>query len=373
MIAVTIIEEVKKMSRLGFSIYPEHNTAIDDKNYIDRMVELGAVRVFTCLLSVEGDKEAILEHYKDVIGYARNKGLDVIIDVAPVVFENFGVSVGDLSFFHELGVTGIRLDEGFSSSDNARLTTNPYGLTIELNASTNDNKLSGIMAFHARAENLLTCHNFYPQKYTGLGQSFFDLTTKQMKDYNMRVAAFVGSNNPEAMGPWPLKEGLVTLEDHRGLPIDAQIRQLVAHPEVDDIIISNVYPTEEELKSIEGINFNVMQFKLELSENITEIEKEILFNHEHYVRGDMSEYMVRSTMSRITYANADVPPHDTRDLEPGDIVIPNELYGRYKGEVHIVTKAMKNDGNKNVVGRIVDTDMFNMRYLDSWRLFEFVV
>ena len=58
------------------------------------------------------------------------------------------------------------------------------------------------------------------------------------------MAAFVGSNNPNAMGPWPLSEGLVTLEDHRGLPIDAQIRQMVAHPYVDDIIISNAYPTK---------------------------------------------------------------------------------------------------------------------------------
>ena len=139
-----------------------------------------------------------------------------------------------------------------------------------------------------------------------------------------------------------------------------------------DIIISNVYPTEEELQAIETINFNILQFKVELSDQITDIEREILFNHEHYVRGDMSEYMVRSTMSRLTYANESVVPSDTRDLLPGDIVIPNDLYGRYKGEVHIVTKAMKNDGNKNVVGRIVDSDIFNMRYLDSWKYFGFV-
>ena len=360
------------MSKLGFSIYPEHNTAVNDKRYIDRMVNMGAVRVFTCLLSVDGDAEKVLEHYKDVIGYARDKGLEVIIDVAPEIFKKFNVAVGDLKFFNDLGVSGIRLDEGFSAHENAHLTMNPYGLSIELNASQNDNKLDGIMAYRPKVDMLMTCHNFYPQKYTGLGQDFFDLTSQQMKDHNMRVAAFVGSNNPSALGPWPIKEGLVTLEDHRGLPIDAQIRQLVGHPNVDDIIISNVYPTEEELQAIETINFNILQFKVELSDQITDIEREILFNHEHYVRGDMSEYMVRSTMSRLTYVNESVVPSDTRDLLPGDIVIPNDLYGRYKGEVHIVTKAMKNDGNKNVVGRIADSDIFNMRYLDSWKYFGFV-
>ena len=35
------------MSRLGFSIYPEHNPAEKDKAYIDKMVALGAKRVCT--------------------------------------------------------------------------------------------------------------------------------------------------------------------------------------------------------------------------------------------------------------------------------------------------------------------------------------
>lgn len=360
------------MSRLGFSIYPEHNSAKDDKRYIDRMVDLGAVRIFTCLLSAEGDTQAIFNHYKDVIGYARTKGLEVIVDIAPSIFDKFGVERGDLKLFYEMGATGIRLDEGFSAAENARLTMNPYGLSIELNASTNDNIVGSIMAFKPNVERLLTCHNFYPQKYTALGQTFFDETSKEMKQYNMRVAAFVGSNNPNAMGPWPLSEGLVTLEDHRGLPIDAQIRQMVAHPYVDDIIISNAYPTEEELKSIEKINFNHLQFKLELNENLSEIEREIIFEHEHFVRGDMSEYMVRSTIPRLTYADASIPAHDTDDLNVGDIVVLNNHYGRYKGELHIVTKAMKNDGNKNVVGRIVDSDLFNLRYIDSWKVFSFI-
>ncbi len=360
------------MSRLGFSIYPEHKSAVDDKKYIDRMASMGAVRIFTCLLSVEGDKEAVLAHYKDVIGHARDKGLDVIVDIAPSIFETFGVKKGDLKLFHDMGATGIRLDEGFSAAENARLTANDYGLSIELNASTNDNVVGSIMAFKPNRERLLTCHNFYPQRYTGLGQDFFDMTSKEMKKHNMRVAAFVGSNDPSAMGPWPQSEGLVTLEDHRDLPIDAQIRQLVAHPNVDDIIISNVYPSEEELKSIEKINFNILQFKVDLNDNVTDIEREIIFNHEHFVRGDMSEYMVRSTIPRLTYSEAEIKPHDTRDLLPGDLVIVNENYGRYKGELHIVTKAMPNDGNKNIVGRIADTDIFNMRYIESWRVFGFV-
>ena len=361
------------MSRLGFSIYPEHNPAEKDKAYIDKMVALGAKRVFTCLLSAEGDKDEILNHYKDVIGHARGYNLEVIVDVAPSIFEKFGLKPGDLRLFHEMGATGIRLDEGFSAAENARLTSNPYGLSIELNASSNDNIVGSILAFKPNTDRLLTCHNFYPQRYTGLGQDFFDKTSQAMKHHNMRVAAFVGSNNPEAMGPWPVKEGLVTLEDHRDLPIDAQIRQLVAHPHVDDIIISNVYPTQKELEAIAKVNFNHLQFKIALNDGVTDIEKAIIFDHEHYVRGDMSEYMARSTIPRLTYADADIEPRDTKDLLPGDIVVLNNEYGRYKGELHIVLKPMKNEGNKNVVGKIVASDIFNMRYIDSWKVFGFVL
>ena len=82
--------------------------------------------------------------------------------------------------------------------------------------------------------------------------------------------------------------------------------------------------------------------------------------------------MVRSTIPRLTYADASIPAHDTDDLNVGDIVVLNDDYGRYKGELHIVTKAMKNDGNKNVVGRIVDSDLFNLRYIDSWKVFSFI-
>lgn len=360
------------MSRLGFSIYPEHYPIDQDKKYIDQMVALGAKRVFTCLLSAEGDKDEILGHYTEVITYAKNKGLEVIVDIAPAIFDKFGVNKDDLSLFHKMGASGIRLDEGFSAAENARLTLNPYGLSIELNASSNDAVADAIMAFKPDTSKLISCHNFYPQKYTGLGQDFFDKVSKDVKKHNLRLAAFVGSNNPSARGPWPVKEGLVTLEDHRGLPIDAQIRQLVAHPDIDDIIISNAYPTEAELAAIGKVDLNHLQFKVALNDRVTAVERKIIFEHEHHVRGDMSEYMARSTIPRITYQDADIPAHDTEDLKRGDVVILNNDYGRYKGELHIVLRDMNNDGNKNVVGKIVTSDLFNLRYIDSWKVFGFV-
>ena len=102
------------------------------------------------------------------------------------------------------------------------------------------------------------------------------------------------------------------------------------------------------------------------------MEKEILFNYPHFVRGDMSEYMARSTMPRITYKNSDIPPHDTRDLKRGDIIIVNNAYGRYKGELHIVLKDMPNDGNKNVIGTLSSQEQRLLDYIEPWITFAFI-
>ena len=72
--------------------------------------------------------------------------------------------------------------------------------------------------------------------------------------------------------------------------------------------------------------------------------------------------MARSTMPRVTYAKESVPPKNTRDLKRGDVVIVNDEYSRYKGELHIVLKDMPNDGRKNVIGHIP----VSYTHLDLW-------
>lgn len=97
---------------------------------------------------------------------------------------------------------------------------------MELNASTKLVYVENIMDHHPDREKLITCHNFYPQAYTGLSLKHFNRCNDKMKSLGLRVAAFVSSNAPGAYGPWPLNEGLCTLEMHRGLPLDFQVRHV---------------------------------------------------------------------------------------------------------------------------------------------------
>lgn len=50
--------------------------------------------------------------------------------------------------------------------------------------------------------------------------------------------------------------------------------------------------------------------------------------------------------------SSSIPPQNTRDMVPGDVIILNDNYTRYKGELHIILKDMPNDGKKNVIGHI---------------------
>lgn len=361
------------MARLGISLYPEHSAVERDKAYIHLAGKYGFKRIFSCLLSVSGkEKPELIREFREMTDAAHEEGMEVILDVSPAVFEELGVSYEDLGVFHEMGADGIRLDEGFDGLKEALMTCNPYGLKIELNASTASDYVDNVMSHYPNPGRLITCHNFYPQKYTGISLAHFNACNEQMKRHHLQTAAFVSSNSEGTFGPWPVNEGLCTLEMHRGLPIDAQVRHLFATRMIDDVIIANAYASEEELKACASVDPGMLCFGLVLEKELTETERKVLYYEpKHVIRGDLSEYMIRSTMPRVTYAKESIPAANTRDLKRGDVVIVNDGYSRYKGELHVVLKDMPNDGRKNVIGHIPACELVLLDYVAPWKIFGF--
>ena len=86
----------------------------------------------------------------------------------------------------------------------------------------------------------------------------------------------------------------------------------------------------------------------------------------------MSDFMARSTQSRVLYADQEVPARNTRDMKRGDVVIVNDEYNRYKGELQIVLMDMENDGRKNVIGHLPANERMLLDYLGPWRKFGFI-
>lgn len=179
---------------LGISIYLEKQNKEEVKNYIKLAHKYGFKRIFSNLLGVDRDIKEIKKDFKEILTFAKKLGMEVILDIAPSIFEKLKISYDDLSFFKNIGATGIRLDEGFNGLKEASLTYNKHDLNVEINMSNGTKYLDNIMSFQPNKKKLLGCHNFYPMEYSGLSLDQFIKTSKQFKDYGIRSAAFVNSN-----------------------------------------------------------------------------------------------------------------------------------------------------------------------------------
>lgn len=358
------------MKKLGISIYPDRAPLQVHLDYIHLAGQYGFKRIFTCLISVAGNKETILNDFKQIVDVANSYDMAVIADVSPEVFEALDIQYTDLKFFADMGLAGIRLDLGFSGNEESIMTCNPYGLKIEINMSNGTRYLETILSYQPIKENLYGCHNFYPHRYTGLSKKHFLACSEQFRDSNIRAAAFVSSQNAE-FGPWPVSDGLCTLEHHRDMNIVTQAKELFNTGLIDDVIIANCFASEAELKALSELNKEVLTFDVTLIDDLPEIETKIVLEEFHFNRGDVSEYMIRSTQSRVKYKGHQFDPINAVDIKKGDIIIDSSLYARYAGELQIAIKDMKNTGKTSVVGRIVEDEIALLDTVLPWQKFAF--
>lgn len=359
------------MRKLGISIYADKSSVEEMKAYIEVAAEAGFSRIFSCLLSVTKPREEIKAEFLEINQFAKARGFEIIVDVNPRVFKELEITYDDLSFFHDIGADGIRLDGGFGGQQEAMMSFNEYGLKLEMNMSVDTAYIDTVMDYLPNQYNIMASHNFYPHPYAGLGEDHFNKTTARFKKHGIRTAAFIASQNPSAYGPWPVDDGLVTLEAHRYLPVHVQLKDYVARNVIDDIIISNFVPSDEEMEEIKKVNLEKLNLKVELNEGIPELFTKIVLEEPHFNRGDINENMVRSTMSRVKYKGQGFPLINAPEMiKRGDIVIESDDFGHYAGELNIAKNDMINTGKSNVIGRIVEEEVFLLDKIRPWQKFE---
>lgn len=356
--------------KLGISLYPDHSDPKADRDYLKLAQQHGFSRIFMSMLEVTEGKEAVAEKFKALIFYAKELGFETILDVAPAIFDELGISYDDMSFFHELGADAIRLDVGFDGNKEAMLTFNPYGVAIELNMSNDVAYLDNILTYQANKPFLYGCHNFYPQEGTALPYDFFEKCSQRFKAQGIRTAAFVTSQTGE-IGPWDINDGLPTLEMHRHLTPAVAAKHLFATGLIDDVIIGNAYASEEELAEMGQINRYQTCFEVNFVANASDVEKEIVLKEQHFRRGDITEMMIRSTEVRKKYKQAANPAHDNEiEFQPGDIVVGNDGFGKYKNELQVVLLPHK-DSRKNKVAEISAAEKILLPFIQPWSKFRF--
>ncbi|GFH43139.1 hypothetical protein Hs30E_16900 [Lactococcus hodotermopsidis] len=356
--------------RLGVSIYPNNSIFEEDLAYLTFAKSQGFERVFMSMLEVTEGKSAVSDKFSKIISTAKKLDYEVILDIAPNIFDELGMSYDDLRFFADLGADGLRLDIGFDGNKEAMLSFNPYGLIIELNMSNDVAYLDNILTYEANKPFIYGCHNFYPQEGSALPLVFFESCSERFRKYGIRTAAFI-SSQVATNGPWNINDGLPTLEMHRHLPIEVQAKHLFATGLIDDVIIGNAYASEDELIALGQLNRYQLEFSVDFLPNVNPIERDIVCHNQHFRRGDITEQMIRSTQVRKVY-KADNPCHDNQMIfECGDIVIGNDYFGKYKNELQIVLEAHA-DKRKNKVGQIRKNELFLLDYIRPWTKFRFI-
>ena len=381
------------MHSLGISVYPDKSDINEVYAYMEKAAQLGFKRIFTCFLSIPDDKrESYLVEFKDFMTKAHELGFIVAADTNPAVFDLIGATPDNLKPFADLGLDIIRLDGNFGTQGDIAVTRNPYGIQIEFNASM-DAGVDLLIKNGGNKDQIIMCHNFFPERYTGLDFDLFQQYNKQWKALNLHTAAFVSSQNDNTIGPWEVFCGLPTVEIMRNLPIEVQARYLLATEDVDDIIIGNYPATDAELEALSQINFQATEIRVEEVPEITDNEKHIMYDlAPHWDRYDHSMFMLRSSAPRLEFKenvtvqdsgfgdkdvaikDKSIPHHDCgkKTFTRGDVLVVNDNLKHYRGELEICLTEMANDGERNLIAKVKEEDLGLLDFIKPGQHFKLI-
>lgn len=386
------------MTTLGISLYPEQESMQEMKAYMELASKHGFTRIFTSMFSVPGEVEDVKNLFKQLCELAHQYHMEVCVDANSMMFEKYGATPTNLQVFKEIGVDEIRMDMCFGDERDQQLVDNEEGIKIQFSAFMVD-IVKPVVEKLSDPTRVVMCHNFYPQRYTGVSRNDFQRINAVWKQAGTGIAAFITSNQADAHGPWPVKDGLPTLEMHRYTPISYQIRDLMAM-DIDTIYFGNAFASEAELQEAKDavdlayIHKNEQEEKVEqvmrallphlgekkivmrvdMVEGLSEVEKQILLSFDkHADFGDSNEFMLRSRVTRSIYGKQSIPvrPCDQSVFTKGDVLIVNDNLKHYRGELQICRSEMENDGQRNLVGHLDENEQRLIELIQPGTYFAF--
>lgn len=386
------------MTTLGISLYPEQETMQEMKAYMELASKHGFTKIFTSMFSVLGESKEVTKLFKQLCELAHQFSMEVCVDANSMMFEKYGAAPSNLQVFKEIGIDEIRMDMCFGDERDQQLVDNKEGIKIQFSAFMVD-IVKPVVEKLSDPARVVMCHNFYPQRYTGVARNDFKRINAIWKQAGTGIAAFISSNDKEAHGPWPVKDGLPTLEMHRFSPISYQVRDLMAM-DTDTIYFGNAFASEAELQEAKEavdmacIHRNEQEEKVEhmmrallphlgekkivmrvdMEQGLNDSEKEILLSFDkHADFGDSNEFMLRSRVTRSIYGKKSIPARacDKNVFTKGDVLVINDNLAHYRGELQICRSEMENDGQRNLVGHLDENEQGLMELIQPGTYFAF--
>lgn len=287
---------------LGFSVY------LSSFDRARRALERGAGSAAAVFLSLHISEEFSPDYCARAEAACRwlaQAGYRVVADVSVKTLSQFGES-NLVRLAGRLGLWALRVDYGFSETEIAALARE---MPVVLNASTIN---AAAAARIAEAGGLvMAMHNFYPRPETGLDDAFLLESTRSLQAAGIKVLAFIPGDE-DLRGP--LREGLPTLERHRGLPVSACFADLAVRFGVDGVFAGDPGVSEGEQAHIRRFcTDGVLEIPAEL-----DAERGELYGRVFTCRADSPSRLIRFAESReYSCFGSRVPPGGMRAPGPG--------------------------------------------------------
>ncbi|SDZ61217.1 hypothetical protein SAMN05421736_12116 [Evansella caseinilytica] len=336
----------------GFAVYLGQQSMEQTEKYVKKMYDAGFRTMFTSLHIPEDDPSLYAAELKQLGALAIEHGMELMADISPASWQHLGLTLEKAGELTRWGVTGIRVDYGFSPAQIALLSEE---ITVALNASTMDETfLQQLLNAGLSIDRTEAWHNFYPRPETGLDERWMRDRNRRLQELGLTVMAFIPGDQ-QLRGP--LAHGLPTVEKHRGQSVFAAFLEMTNEFYVDKVCIG-----DRSIQDATWQQFMVYQentILIHCDQLLLTAEEERLLCQKHRSRMDPSRDVIRSETSRL-YAQkgkADISPRNQLPRPRGTITVDNNLYERYTGELQVALKDLPADKKVNVLGRVIDRDL----------------
>jgi len=353
---------MRKKFETGFSVYLSTGKEKNEK-IIGKAVKSGAKYVFTSLnISEEKvDKQSELEN---TIRLCTEHNLNLIVDINGAT-----KNIADLNSENVY----LRIDDGFTVDEILNLSGENK---VVLNASTvTEEELEYMKLKNVNFSNMLSLHNFYPKRFTGISKKYLLEQNLKYKKYGIRTMAFVKGD--ELRGP--VYEGLPTVEEHRNMRFLTSCLALL-YLGTDVILVGDINLSDENWEEFNYFTKGIIPLRNEHNILTDKVFQDRIDSSEYVARvtvggnigetrKDFCEYIKKELAENnidIEKISSDIP------IKKGDILVSNSKYLRYEGELEIALKNLGTDEKRSIVSEIVEKDIELLDYISIVKKFEFV-
>ncbi|MDR7074141.1 DUF871 domain-containing protein [Fictibacillus barbaricus] len=347
---------------LGISIYLSEPESFNT-NWIQKCAENGFQYIFTSLHIPEekGEGVSFTEKVKRLGETAQSVHMDVMADLSPASLERLGIAFRELPILKEWGITGVRLDYGFTAKQIAWLS---HSLKVGLNASTIDEEqLKDLVEEGLNTSQAEAWHNFYPKPFTGISKMALKERNEMFHQYGLKTMAFIPGNQ-KLRGP--LQERLPTIEDHRNVtPLESALE--LKKLGTDKICAGDISLSDHSVNELKFLTEQVIPLYVKFNKDY-----ERFYNTVHMNRMDAAQYVIRSAASREAGIHYEPESYTDDYFNEGDITVDNTLYGRYSGELQICLQKLPANKKVNGAGKVCKESKPLLKYIGGGKKFTFL-